>query len=321
MGVTPASWSRWRASTTSSGPSRRAPPGARLHNISCWMKGGDELLEAFCEAAGVDAQRPSTAAPARPTARSSSPASSASGPATSRRWLRSTSATTARSTATTRRRRRAAPIRRRGAARTRRSQAAGGRRPGARDRPGDEDAVRQRRRPGIATIETYRRPAATGRSRRHTARWIPRTCCASSRIPGFADAAAPASRWEEGLVPPPRRHGEVPVLQRRRVRAGGLQGPRADVEEPASAGRGHRDRGARRRRRPHLHLHPRRVRRGRRPPRRAVEEAYEAGYLGDNVLGTGVGSSSSSTAAPAPTSAARRRRCSTRSRASAATRA
>jgi NADH:ubiquinone oxidoreductase subunit E len=24
------------------------------HNISCWMNGGDELLEAFCEAAGVD---------------------------------------------------------------------------------------------------------------------------------------------------------------------------------------------------------------------------------------------------------------------------
>ena len=55
---------------------------------------------------------------------------------------------------------------------------------------------------------------------------------------------------------------------------------------------------------------------------RAVAEAYEAGYLGDDVLGTGHrGSSSSSTAAPAPTSAARRRRCSTRSRASAATRA
>jgi NADH-quinone oxidoreductase subunit E len=25
------------------------------HNISCWMRGADELLEAFCEAAGVDA--------------------------------------------------------------------------------------------------------------------------------------------------------------------------------------------------------------------------------------------------------------------------
>ena len=54
---------------------------------------------------------------------------------------------------------------------------------------------------------------------------------------------------------------------------------------------------------------------------RAVAEAYEAGYLGPNVLGTRQPRSSwSSTAAPAPTSAARRRRCSTRSRASAATR-
>ena len=53
----------------------------------------------------------------------------------------------------------------------------------------------------------------------------------------------------------------------------------------------------------------------------AVAEAYDAGYLGENVLGTGIDVTSSSTAAPAPTSAARRRRCSTRSRASAATRA
>ena len=54
---------------------------------------------------------------------------------------------------------------------------------------------------------------------------------------------------------------------------------------------------------------------------RAVAEAYEAGYLGENILGSGPGSRWSSTAAPAPTSAARRRRCSTRSRESAATRA
>ena len=66
-------------------------------NISCWMHGGDELLEAFCEAAGVDPHEAATAAPAPRTASSSSPASSASAPATSRRWRRSTSATTARS--------------------------------------------------------------------------------------------------------------------------------------------------------------------------------------------------------------------------------
>ena len=53
----------------------------------------------------------------------------------------------------------------------------------------------------------------------------------------------------------------------------------------------------------------------------AVAEAYEAGYLGaEHPRHRASTSSSSSTAAPAPTSAARRRRCSTRSRASAATR-
>ena len=60
---------------------------------------------------------------------------------------------------------------------------------------------------------------------------------------------------------------EVPVLQRRRVGARGVQGPRADAEEPPPADRGDRDRGARSRRRLGLHLHPRRVRRGRRHPR------------------------------------------------------
>ena len=57
---------------------------------------------------------------------------------------------------------------------------------------------------------------------------------------------------------------------------------------------------------------------GSRPP---SAEAYEAGYLGETSSAPASASTSSSTAAPAPTSAARRRRCSTRSRASAATRA
>ena len=54
---------------------------------------------------------------------------------------------------------------------------------------------------------------------------------------------------------------------------------------------------------------------------RAVAEAYDGGLPGHRTSSAAAaGSSSSSTAAPAPTSAARRRRCSTRSRASAATR-
>ena len=49
----------------------------------------------------------------------------------------------------------------------------------------------------------------------------------------------------QDLVPAARRHGQVPGLQRRRVRAGHVQGPRADAEEPAHAHRGDRDRGLR----------------------------------------------------------------------------
>ena len=66
------------------------------HNISCWMNGADELLREFCEAAGADPHEASTTAPPPRTASSTSRASSASAPATSRRWSRSTSATTAR---------------------------------------------------------------------------------------------------------------------------------------------------------------------------------------------------------------------------------
>ena len=68
------------------------------HNISCWMRGADELLERVLRG---DRRRPPRRRPrtgrARPTASSSSRASSASAPATSRRWSRSTSATTGRS--------------------------------------------------------------------------------------------------------------------------------------------------------------------------------------------------------------------------------
>ena len=44
----------------------------------------------------------------------------------------------------------------------------------------------------------------------------------------------------QGVVPAQGRHGQVPRLQRRRVRAGHVQGPRADAEEPAHADRGDR---------------------------------------------------------------------------------
>ena len=52
---------------------------------------------------------------------------------------------------------------------------------------------------------------------------------------------------QEGQLPAPRRHRQVPVLQRRRVRAGHVQGPRADAPQPAPADRGRADRRLRRR--------------------------------------------------------------------------
>ena len=119
----------------------------------------------------------------------------------------------------------------------------------------------------------------------------------------------------EGVVPPQGRHGQVRRLQRGRVRAGDVQGPRADAEEPAPADRGHLHRRARGRREQGVHLHPRRVR----PTRPTILEEALAEAKAANAARRR--STCGSTAAPAPTSAARRPRCSTRSRASAATRA
>ncbi len=126
----------------------------------------------------------------------------------------------------------------------------------------------------------------------------------------------------EGLVPAQGRHAEVRRLQRRRVRAGHVQGPRADAEEPASARRGPGHRRLRRRGDQELHLHPRRVRAAGGRPRRRDRRGLREGLprRGHPRLRLRA-SRCTSRAAPARTSAARRPGCSTRSRASAATRA
>ena len=58
MGVTPA---YLESLATFYDLFRTSPVGRHqvlvCHNISCWMRGGDELLRAFCEAAGVDAHQ------------------------------------------------------------------------------------------------------------------------------------------------------------------------------------------------------------------------------------------------------------------------
>ena len=81
---------------------------------------------------------------------------------------------------------------------------------------------------------------------------------------------------------------EVHRLQRRRERAGHVQGSPADGAQPAPAGRGLPHRLPRDRLEGRLHLHPRRVL----PPAAAARSRRSrtrarAGYLGTNILGTG----------------------------------
>ena len=106
-------------------------------------------------------------------------------------------------------------------------------------------------------------------------------------------------------------------------RAGHVQGPRADGEEPAPADRGHDPRRATRSARNVGYIYLRgEFEYIQRILDRAIAEARAAGLLGDERRRQRVTRSSSTrTSAPAPTSAARRRRCCRRSRATAASRA
>ena len=262
------------------------------------MNGADELLDAFCEAAGADPHEARTTAPAPRTASSSSRASSASAPATSRRWL------DRRALLRPARRRRRAR-RDRGAARRRASRCPRRRSPGGR-RPADPSPrpiprlegptlpetrvlFRHIDEPGLATIEGYREHGGYKALERVVPRARPRG--PDRQLRGLGPARPRRRRLldgQEGLVPAPRRDEQVRLLQRRRVRARGVQGPRADAEEPASADRG----GARSRRSRSA------------PPTRSSSSAASTGrsptsstapsprptrpnFLGTNVLDTG----------------------------------
>jgi hypothetical protein len=112
-------------------------------------------------------------------------------------------------------------------------------------------------------------------------------------------------------------------VQRRRGRARDLQGPRASGPPRRPGDRGHDRRRPGGRRDPRAPVPARRVSVPGRAPRGHPGGAARAGLLGP-AIGGAVGfatSTSSCTAAPAPTCAARSRRCSSRSRASAASRA
>ena len=111
-------------------------------------------------------------------------------------------------------------------------------------------------------------------------------------------------------------------LQRRRERAGHVQGSPADGAQSAPADRGVRDRLLRDRREGRLHLHPRRVlpraARARARDRRGLRARDSSARTSSAPAST---ATSTCTAAPAPTRPARRRRCSNRSKASARSRA
>ena len=106
-----------------------------------------------------------------------------------------------------------------------------------------------------------------------------------SGIRGRGGAGFPMGR--KVVVPAQRRHGQVPRLQRRRVRARHVQGPRAHAEEPAHADRGDRDRVAGRRRSSRTFIYIR----GEYAHQAdileaAIDEARDAGYIGERILGS-----------------------------------
>ena len=185
-----------------------------------------------------------------------------------------------------------------------------------------EDPVRRHRRAGAEHARGLRAPRRLRGAAPRRWRMSPR-----GRARPDHDLGHPRPRrrrlpdGQEGLLPAPRQHGQVPRLQRRRVRAGHVQGPRAHAEEPAHADRGDHHRHLRGGDQPRVHLHPRRVRATGRHPGGGDRRggAGRATRRADPRLRP-LARASCCTAAPAPTSAARRRACSTRWRASAATR-
>jgi len=140
---------------------------------------------------------------------------------------------------------------------------------------------------GARTLAGYEKSAGT-RSCARRSRCAPKTSRTRSRL----RTARPRRRGlchrrEVGLCPQ-GREASPPRLQRRRVRARHLQRPRADVLGSAPPDRGHDHRRARAQGRAQLHLHPRRDDARVLVLEKAVAEAYQRGYLGKGILGTGI---------------------------------
>ncbi len=106
-----------------------------------------------------------------------------------------------------------------------------------------------------------------------------------SALRGRGGAGFPTGlKWS--FMPQQYKGDEVPRLQFRRRRARHLQGSRHHALQPARADRGHGDRRVRDGLRARLQLRPRRDLGDLRALEEAVAEAYAAGFLGDNILGS-----------------------------------
>jgi len=101
-----------------------------------------------------------------------------------------------------------------------------------------------------------------------------------TRRRGFPDRPEVAVRRQENSPPLHR-------LQRRRKRAGHVQGSPAHRAQSASAHRGLRHRLLRHRRESRLHLYKGRILHAQQILERAIDEAYARGFLGSNILGSG----------------------------------
>ena len=139
------------------------------------------------------------------------------------------------------------------------------------------------------------------------------------------EGIGPARAWRRGIPDRPQmvvhaqdRRSQAPALsrhQRRRIRAGHLQGPRDHAQRPAHAGRGRAGRIVRHGRARGLYLRARRIHQGARIISKPRSQRPTTRGSSARTIFTAGHSISTSITAPGPISAAKRRRCSNRSRA------
>ena len=145
--------------------------------------------------------------------------------------------------------------------------------------------------PGLATIDGYREHGGYGALERSFRELDPEDLIFEIEESGCAARRRRLLDGQERLIPASRRDEKYSVAtrtspNRERSRIA------SDGQEPPSADRGLRDRGARGRRHARLHLHPRRVLGDRRHPRPRRRRGLSGGPSGSTSSARGSGSSS-----------------------------